>query len=487
MTDAATGQGIAGATVEARLAGQQGWDYSATAASDGSFALFSLPTGSYVVRVTASGYAREYWDNVTPSHEATVVNVSAGVTVPGIDFVLTEGGAIAGHIYQSDGITPIEGAQVLVRPSKYEHDAGFWATTDAKGAYTVEGLSLGNFKVMAGGPGFAGSRFYDGAEGVYGWWNAASANVMVRPPATTDGIDIILHRAASISGHVYQSDGVTPIPNVSIGADAIEIPAGVEHWGSSNDAGYYVIDGLPPGSFRLQARGRAGFASGFYDSKPDRSSADVVVVAEGEAVTGKDFALRVGGSLRGHIYNEAGEPISGAVIGVDLADGDLVDADLTDPLGSYEFWLGTGDYHIEASAPGYVTEWFSGRYSMETADSVHVEAPGEVGGIDFYLAQAGSISGHVYEADGVTPIASAGVYAFPIIGDHPGAGVNTGPDGSYTIEGLPSGHYRVQATVSDHVAEYYDNVPDEASATEVEVNAPGDTPGIDFALSRVSG
>jgi hypothetical protein len=41
--------------------------------------------------------------------------------------------------------------------------------------------------------------------------------------------------------------------------------------------------------------------------------------------------------------------------------------------------------------------------------------------------------------------------------------------------------------VSDHVAEYYDNAPDEASATEVTVNAPNDTPGIDFALSPVSG
>ena len=78
------------------------------------------------------------------------------------------------------------------------------------------------------------------------------------------------------------------------------------------------------------------------------------------------------------------------------------------------------------------------------------------------------------------------MYAFPITGDHPGAGANTDPDGSYTIEGLPSGNYKVQATVSDHVAEYYDNAPDEASATEVRVNAPDDTPGIDFLLSRAS-
>jgi len=55
-----------------------------------------------------------------------------------------------------------------------------------------------------------------------------------------------------------------------------------------------------------------------------------------------------------------------------------------------------------------------------------------------------------------------------------------------TIEGLLSGDYRVQAAVSDHVAEYYNNAPDEASATEVTVNAPNDAPDIDFALNPIS-
>ena len=68
----------------------------------------------------------------------------------------------------------------------------------------------------------------------------------------------------------------------------------------------------------------------------------------------------------------------------------------------------------------------------------------------------------------ISPIAGASDYAFPVaVGAHlAGAGANTGPDGSYTIESLASGNYRVQATVSDHVAEYFDNVQDESAATE---------------------
>ena len=79
------------------------------------------------------------------------------------------------------------------------------------------------------------------------------------------------------------------------------------------------------------------------------------------------------------------------------------------------------------------------------------------------------------------------MYAFPITGDHPGAGGNTGPDGRYAVEGLPSGNYRVQVTVSGHVSQFYDHAADAASATVVTVNAPNDTTGIDFALSPVSG
>jgi hypothetical protein len=484
VTDAATGQGIGGARVEARIT-EHGGDYSATTASDGSYAMFGLPTGDYVVRVTASGYVREYWDNVTPSREATVVRISAGMTTPGIDFVLTEGCSISGHIYQSDGITPIEGAQVFVKPSKYHNDDGFLVTTDAEGAYKVEGLSLGNFKVKAEGPGYTGNRYYDGAEGVYGWWNAA--DVMVTPPTTTSDVDINLHLAASISGHIYQSDDSTLIPNACIVADPNDISGLEGYVDFSNDDGYYIIEALPPGGYTLRVHNPVGFASGFYDSKLDESSADVVTVTEGEDLSGKDFSLEAGGPVRGYVYDEAGEPISGADLGAEIAGGGwVVGGTPTDPLGSYELWLGTGDYKIWAEAPGYVAEWYDNHYDRGNADLVHVEAPNEVSGVDFYLAEAGSISGYVYEADGTTPIASASVYAFPIIGDHPGAGANTGPDGSYTIEGLPSGNYKVQATVSDHVAQYYDNAPDEASATAVTVNAPNDTPGIDFALSPVT-
>ncbi len=494
VTDAVTGHGIEGARVEAGPAGSarqgmRGWNYSVTTASDGRYTMFGLPAGDYLVRVVATGYAREYWDNVTPSEEATVVTVSAGGTVSGIDLALTAGGSISGHIYQSDGTTPIVGAWVLIRPSRHIRDDGFCATTDAEGAYTVEELPLGDFRVTAEAPSYARLRYYNGAGGAYDWLQAADVTVV--PPATIPDVNINLHLGASISGHVYQRDGVTPFANANVNTEEYA-PSGPTQEGydtNANSDGYYILEGLRPVNYVINAAA-PGFAHRWYDSKPSSCNADQLTIAEGEALTGIDFTLDIAAPLRGRVYNEAGEPIPGLVVIADfrLCPGQWADIRGADSSGAYELWLGTGDYFIKVwdEVSDYVPELYNDAYRFEDADPVHVEAPGVVSGIDFYLTRAGSISGHVYEADGTTPIPNANVYAFPVAGSHPGNGINTGPDGSYTIVGLPSGQYRVQATVSGHAAQYFDNTPDKASATEVGVNPPADTPGIDFRLRRVS-
>jgi len=234
-----------------------------------------------------------------------------------------------------------------------------------------------------------------------------------------------------------------------------------------------------------------GLASEFYKGKPSRQTANAISVAAGQQITGIDFTLEMGAPIRGHVYDEAtGEPISGAVVQVWLVKGGFVTINTAPPDGSYELWVGTGCYWVGMegleNAPGYVPENWNSHYDRANADSVCVTAPIGATGIDFYLAHAGSISGHVYERDGTTSLAGASVYAFSITGDHPGAGANTQPDGSYTIQGLPSGSYRIQVTASGHVSQFYSRAANKASAKAVTVNAPNDTPGIDFALIAVS-
>jgi photosystem II stability/assembly factor-like uncharacterized protein/tRNA A-37 threonylcarbamoyl transferase component Bud32 len=487
VTDAATGQGIAEATVEARLAGPHGWDYSVTTGSDGGYAMFGLPEGDYIVRVVASGYAREYYDNVIPSREAKIVHVTALHETASVDFDLTEDGSISGYVYQSDGVTPITGVEVKAQPSSEEGDDRFATRTASDGSYTIRGLALGEYNIIARVQGWV-QQWYDN---IHDWDHAT--DVKVTPPEDTLNINFSLSRGGSISGFVYESDGVTPVQGALVGAGN-PLPSG--EWIGGNTTtqadGSYVITDLPAWDYGVDAR-KPGFAPECYDSEYVVAARDLVTVEEGSEASGINFTLDAGGSVTGHVYEEDGAtPISGVDLLVWLSTNEYIcQFAHTRYDGSYTLWLGTGSHLILASPWGrggkYVGEWYDNHYDMDNADSVQVIAPHETSGVDFYLAKAGSISGHVYEEDGVTSIAGASVYAFPVTGDHPGAGANASPDGSYTIKGLPSGNYKVQATVSDHVAEYYNNAPDEASATEVGVNAPGDTSGIDFLLSRVSG
>jgi hypothetical protein len=497
VTDATTGQGIAGAAVEAwpvELHTQDfsatpwsGGNYSARTASDGSYALFGLPVGDYVVRVTAPGYAREYYDNVIASHEAETIHVAALRETPGIDFKLTEGGSISGHIYQSDGVTPIASAEVNVRPSKYRFDQGFWAKTDADGVYTVRNLSLGDFRVRASAEGYATTYYSD----VYSWSNAL--NVVVTPPDDTFGIDISLDLAGSISGYVYASDGVTPIPHVLVMASA----HGITPLGEYSDSdGSYIIRGIPQGNYSVGIQATSGWYAGeFYDSRLTSSTVDQFVVSAGHNTPNINFTLDEGGWITGHVFDEdTGEPLEDIILYGYLPNGDCCTTPTSHTLydGSYRFVLKPGEYLISAGMKGYapsvlgykyVPEWYDNAYDMSHATLVNVTLHNETSGIDIYLAKSGSISGHVYDEEG-NPVGDASVYAFSDV--YPGNGANTQAEGSYTIEGLLSGNYVVQVTMSGYVSEYYDGVNDPGSATQVTVNAPDDAPGIDFRLSRAS-
>jgi len=480
VTDVLTGQGIAGARVEL-VPG----DEAATTDADGRYALFDLPAGEYRVRASAPGYAREYWDNVAPSEPAAWVNVSPDAPVAGVDFDLSEGGSISGRITQNDGVTPIAQAWVFVRPSQHRFDDGFWAATDAEGVYKVEGLPLGNYRVTVEAPGYARLRYYNGAQGVYDWTNAV--DVAVLPPATVPDVDISLQLGASISGRVYQSDGVTPLAYAHVNAEQQALP--LEGFDTNADGdGDYTLAGLPPGSYVLAA-GAQGFANRWYDSQSTSCNVDRLTLEEGQVLSDVDFALELAVPLRGHVYDEDGQALAdlGVIVDFGACPGLPANIKATDSDGAYELWLGAGDYYVRSGRdepPMYVVEWYDGVYGVQDAKIVHLAAPDGTAGIDFYLSRGGSISGHVYEADGVTPISGARVYAFSVAGRYPGNGANTGPDGGYTILGLPPGRYHVQATVSGHVAVYYADALEAASAVEVIVDAPGDTPGIDFSLNR---
>ena len=60
--------------------------------------------------------------------------------------------------------------------------------------------------------------------------------------------------------------------------------------------------------------------------------------------------------------------------------------------------------------------------------------------------------------------------------------VGTADDGSYAINGIPTGSYKVTAEQNGYVTEYYSGAYTNNDATPVEVTAPNNTLNIDFTL-----
>ncbi len=190
------------------------------------------------------------------------------------------------------------------------------------------------------------------------------------------------------------------------------------------------------------------------------------------------------GSISGHVYHTDGvSPISGAGIIAypsPMGSNPVIKTAKTNSDGSYIInGLAPGSYIVSAYADGYQDKFYDNSYSINEAKPVVVTASDDTPNIDVKLEEIGSISGHIYQADGKTPIPSIEVKACLIPPTLPFSSAYTATDGSYTIKGLIPGNYWLCATSDGYVSQYYH----EGAPVAVRVNC--DTPNIDFSLEAL--
>src|SRR5690606_32044761 len=100
---------------------------------------------------------------------------------------------------------------------------------------------------------------------------------------------------------------------------------------------------------------------------------------------------------------------------------------------------------------------------------------------DFTLQVGGTISGTVYESDGITPLTGAWINVEEATGGWSLGGATTGLDGTYTVQGLPPAEVRVRADVDNYAFEYYDDAGQNGdNATQLTVAPGAEISNIDF-------
>jgi hypothetical protein len=221
----------------------------ANTGTQGSYTIRNLEPGTYLVKAGAAGFETSAWDTV---------EVTAGHTVPNVNFVLQPSsygtGGIAGNVSDSTGQNHIPNARVFAWGSEGQG----YAYSDAGGSDVVTGLADGWYRVRAEAQGYYPACY--------------PGNVEVAGGHITSGIDFRLRpvgsSVAGIAGFAYDGYQQVELPGAHV-----RVTGGQNFWevyaGSSGD---YVLDGLPPGEYIVQAD-VSGYEPGQYP--------DLVTVANG--------------------------------------------------------------------------------------------------------------------------------------------------------------------------------------------------------------
>jgi YD repeat-containing protein len=311
VTRASDGTGLAGASVQALIAGNV--NGSANTASDGSYSITGLTAGVYDLSISATGYVPSLKSsNLVAAATTTTVNVILGAPT-------------------TSGLSPNSGPVGIV--------------VKVSGSYfgATQGTSTLTFNGVAATP--------------TSWSNAAI--VAPVPTGATTGPVVVTVQGVSSSGTSFTVGTGTIAGTITRASDGTSI-SGAQIAALQQNAvlaststvsnGTYTLSGLAPGTYDVRIS-----ASGFGTS-----------LQTGNAVTASNTttvnaALASPGTVAGKVTKSDGiTAIVGANVAV-LQSNDTVGSATTDGTGSYNIPnLTAGTYSAQVSAIGYASQTQTG-------------------------------------------------------------------------------------------------------------------------------
>ncbi len=372
----------------------------------------------------------------------------------------TNGGEVSGTVTDEVTHAALQGVYVsLISVTNY---TAFVTQTDVNGNYTVTG-SPGEYVVYFRAPQDYWPEFYDNAAH---FWDATHINLLEGDSLT--GIDaalapIEMPNVYHISGKVADADGnpVKAMVHVfKVGPNSHYMHKLKRQ---TDDQGNYSIpvregDGYVVLAVPLSDQ----YYPQYYNGKSSFEDADRINVHED--VTGIDFVLEARqtyqNGISGVVRDTSGNPLKGLVVAM------RKDQDFRLPMnrqevftnddGSYSFTnLVPGDYVLFAVPDGGYLPTFYKADGSETlrwrnADVITVGETDVITGIDFSCLPIPTFSdpgfaliqGTVTDNNG-NPL--GGVYIYALDNNHIVSYAISNPDGSYSMEGLPTGTFKIEA------------------------------------------
>ncbi len=375
----------------------EGEEPAALSGADGFFRIEDLRSGSTVnLSAVRTGYA---------------TGETKGVEVPAerpVRIALQEVGTLSGQVVDPDG-KPIAGATVRVdfrSQARFLRFSGppLESRSDPEGLFRIKDVTPGPVDLVAQAS---------------GWQAGTVAGLELRSGEDKRGIEITLSPAAVLAGRVLGPSG-RAVPDAQVRLAPEDRQSGF-HMASTDDEGRYELDSLPPGLRTLEA------------THPDHGTARrQVELRAGD--NSFDISLEGGNEVTGRVVDGAGTPVAGAQVWL-VASGGLPASMMSQSDGSFRFAaVADGSYRAGVDKEGFAR---SERVPVTVAGS-------SVSGLELRLTRGGAIVGRI------TGVEAAELSRVQIVAWGRGLpiGGGVGPDGSYRIDSLQAGEWRVRGELS---------------------------------------
>ena len=410
----------------------------ATTRNSGEWDMTGVPAGRYRVYAQPADDAPEVarvWPDSWSLCEGEVFVLEEEDAVDGIDFDLPVGGTVSGSVLDDVG-APMAGVEVTCigvddRVSGLRREA----YTDAAGQFRVQGLD-GD----AGGSSWTVLYEAEGWPAQYagGGYDQSYADLIGVGPGDSEsaGAQGMLP-GITAEGRILGAGGEGAISGAEVHAYATSQVVDTV----ADDAGNYVITGLPPGDLLVWA-GADGYGQTYYPSA-DRPGETLPVLEEGEVATGVDLYLPEESVLVGRV-EDSSQDMSGVTV---LAYNDTNTVGIgaqADEDGRFEVGaLHGGDYqlYVYAEDEGYLNDFVrdaDGDPLVFTVPDATVTAEARI-----TPTPAAVLAGEVLD-DAGEPVYGAYVYAWSEDIEGEAEAVVTERDGTFRLDGLAAGRWGLE-------------------------------------------
>jgi hypothetical protein len=487
------------------------WTRTTASDGEGHFTFADVPAGEYVLSASKPGYLDTVYGARRPGLTArgTPVRVAAGQQIANLTVTLPRGSVITGVVTDEFGDpafnVPVRAFRYYFENGRRALGAGGNGVTDDRGVYRLAGLQPGeylvsavprdtvaataataevvrdrqaqmiaaakasgtepNFLATTSTPGSVGyvPIFYPGTPA-----GASATTVRVGAAEEVPGIDMRLQavETVSIAGKISIAEGVLPQSRIQL-IDASMPMSFVGVWfRDMRPDGSFAFNGLLPGSYIVKAFGTPGGRTGEAGGEM-WGSAEVLADARGGA-TNVDVRMQRGVTVSGSVALQ-GLPASVDIARVRLnlypipstADWEMaiiaLPLDAGGKFNARNVLPGQYRFTVSGLPEGWAIDsaLFEGR---DVADhQLQIDGTRNLGGIEVTLAsRPGTIAGTVSNAAGA-PAPDYTVMVFPadrqlwLPQSRRIQVALAGPDGRYTLRGLPAGEFRL-AVIPDHEA-----------------------------------